>query len=111
MKIPQKIDSFQLENLINQKIPFIFFTDIKDIHLHYPRHHEHYLKNITTPAKVTMILKELKKRNAPFHSPIVLLYKNRLKSVFSALQLSFVGYHNAFYVTNGPHLDFTPKKN
>ncbi len=101
LKMHNKIGFFQLDNLINNRVPFLFFNMSESISGWYTsvsKMHLDTYQMLTTEAEITNLLSEKK---APKDHAIVLLCKDGRDSVKICSQLEKSGYTNVYVIDGG----------
>ena len=92
------IKFFQLENLIDNRVSFLFFSLLKQKLDQYPTKIEHYMKHALIISE-TEIEKQLKVHNKD--TPVVLICEDGKRSQILANQLQTKGFTNVFFVEGG----------
>lgn len=92
------IELFQLDNLIDNRVPFLFFGLLKQKPNSYPAKIDHYMKHavIISEAEVEKQLTEKDKG-----TPVVLICEDGKRSQVLAGQLQKKGFTNVFFVEGG----------
>ena len=96
-----KINFYQFDNLINNRVPFLFInlsTDLSDWYTSINKTHLNTYQIITQENEVLSILSE---KNTPKDYAIVLLCQDGLKSLAMFEKLQKLSYTNVYVVDGG----------
>ncbi len=96
-----KIGFFQLDNLINNRVPFIFLNmsrDISDWYNSVSKMHLNTYQNLVKPDSILPLLEEKK---VPRDYAIVLLCDKGSDSLKACTELQNLGYTNVYVVDGG----------
>lgn len=96
-----KIGFFQLDNLINNRVPFIFYNlgpSILDWYTSVSRLHLENYQILLSVAEVTV---DLKSRNVPKDFAVILLCEDGIQSADLLKELEKLSYTNVYVIDGG----------
>jgi len=97
-----EIGEFQFENLIRNRIPFVFINLTPDLpQLFAQSFYQKHLESIEIRTQESSVIDQLKERNHPLHEAILIICENgdRSKQLVSLLEAQ--GYLNVFFMADG----------
>lgn len=92
------IELFQLENLIDNRVPFLFFALLKQKPASCPAKVDHYMQHASIVSEAEME-QQVKTKNKD--TPIVLICEDGKHSRTLAGQMQKKGFTNVFFVAGG----------
>lgn len=97
-----EIGEFQFENLIRNRIPFVFINLTSELpQLFAQSFYQKHLESIEIRAQEPTALDQLKQRNHPQHEAILIICENGVRSKQFVSKLEAEGYLNVFFMAGG----------
>lgn len=97
-----EIGEFQFENLIRNRIPFVFINLTTNLpQLFAQSFYQNHLESIEIRTQDSDVVEKLKQKNHPSHEAILIICEdgNRSKQLVSILEAA--GYLNVFFLAGG----------
>lgn len=104
MSSPLPIGFFQFDNLVRNRIPFLFLKNAVDVESAFGVMEKMHIRNfsiILEKLDLSHAETALKERHAQKDSPLVVLCEDGVKSLELANKLCEQGYMNVYYVLDG----------
>lgn len=100
--ILNEIGSFQFENLVLNRIPFVFINLTASLPLMFKQpYYQRHLESLELRTTEDEVLQKLKERNHPSHEAILVCCDNGQQSVKLVDSLEASGFLNVFFIKEG----------
>lgn len=100
--ILNEIGSFQFENLVLNRIPFVFINLTGSLpQLFKQPYYQKHLEGLELRTSESDVLEKLKEKNHPTHEAILICCDNGQQSVKLVDTLEANGFLNVFYIKEG----------
>jgi len=99
--MPNKINFYQLDNLINNRVPFLFFNMSESLVGWYSSVSKLHLQTYEIMTIESQIISVLSAKNAPKDHAIVLLCTDGSASLKLTLSLEKLAYTNVYVIDGG----------
>lgn len=96
-----KIGFYQFDNLINNRVPFMFFNFSEDVSHWYPHIYKIHVQTHQVLCTENELYSELETRQLPLDFAILLLCSDGKLSERLARQLEIKGYTNVYLIDGG----------
>lgn len=100
--ILNEIGIFQFENLVLNRIPFVFINLTATLPLLFKQpYYQRHLESLELRTSADEVLEKLKEKNHPSHEAILICCENGQQSVQLVDTLEANGYLNVFFIKEG----------